>query len=128
MLSARKKKNHKVGLVLIFLFLGGLIHHYLSTKGLVQENYGISFGISGDFFVFLSIISIVLLTVIWWKYEYFGLSVILIGGGINLFDRFIFGYVRDYWQFVWVYNNLADWIIQFGVIIFLMELWIKKLK
>lgn len=128
MLSARKRKNHKVGLFLIFLLVGELIHHGLSTKGMVLENYGISFGIKGSFFVFIGIMSILLLTIIWWRYEYLGISIILIGGWMNLLDRLIFGYVRDYWQLGWVYNNLADWIIQFGVIIFLTELWRKKLK
>ena len=51
-----------------------------------------------------------------------------VGGWINLIDRLIFGYVRDYWTLGWVYNNLADWLIQIGIIIFLSELWIKKLK
>jgi lipoprotein signal peptidase len=71
---------------------------------------------------------VVLLTIIWWKNNLLGISLVMVGGWINLFDRIIFGYVRDYWQLGWVYNNLADWIIQVGVIMFLSKLWIKKLK
>jgi lipoprotein signal peptidase len=55
------------------------------------------------------------------------LEIILIGGLINLIDRLVFGYVRDYWWFVGVYNNLADWLIGVGVLIFFIKiLWKEK--
>lgn len=111
------------------IWLGGeLVHHWLSVRGVVIKNYGISFGVGGWFFIVLNIIFVVLLTKIWWKNNLLSIGLVMVGGWINLIDRAIFGYVRDYWQFGLVYNNLADWIIQVGVIIFLLEIWIKKLK
>ena len=94
----------------------------------VTKNYGISFGISGWFYILLSLVFVVLLSIIWWKDKFFGINLIVVGGWINLIDRIIFGYVRDYWNLGWIYNNLPDWMIQVGVIIFLLEIWIKKLK
>jgi lipoprotein signal peptidase len=128
-LNVKKKKNLNKIATILGIWLGGeLIHYRLSTNLVVVKNYGISFGISGRFFIFLNIIFVVLLTIIWWKNNLLGISLVMVGGWINLFDRIIFGYVRDYWQLGWVYNNLADWIIQVGVIMFLSKLWIKKLK
>lgn len=108
--------------------IGVLTHNWLSSMLIITKNYGISFGIEGWFFVLLSIIFVVILSITWWKNNFVGISFIVAGGWINLIDRIIFGYVRDYWQFGWIYNNIADWIIQIGVIIFLMEIWTKKLK
>jgi len=125
----KKKKNLNKIATILGIWLGGeLIHYRLSTNLVVVKNYGISFGISGRFFIFLNIIFVVLLTIIWWKNNLLGISLVMVGGWINLFDRIIFGHVRDYWQLGSVYNNVADWIIQIGVIIFLSKVWIKKLK
>ena len=78
------------------------------------KNYGISFGISGTFFIVLSVVFVF----------------IFIGGFLNLFERIIFGYVRDYWNFLGVglYNNINDWIIGVGVLICLIDLLWKKSK
>lgn len=108
--------------------VGELAHHWLSVTRVVVENYGISFGVRGWFFIFLNVIFVVVLTRIWWKNNLAGINLVVVGGWINLIDRIYFGYVRDYWQFGWVYNNLADWMIQIGVIMFLSKIWIKKLK
>lgn len=108
--------------------MGVLTHHWLSSTMVVIKNYGISFGIGGWVFILLSVIFLVILSLIWWNNNFLGISLIVIGGWINLFDRVVFGYVRDYWQLGSVYNNIADWIIQIGVIIFLLEIWIIKSK
>jgi len=113
---------------LVIWLIGELIHHWLSSTNVVVKNYGISFGVRGWFFIFFNVIFVVLLTRIWWKNNLAGINLVIVGGWINLIDRIFFGYVRDYWQFGWVYNNLADWMIQIGVIIFLSKIWIKKLK
>jgi len=61
-----------------------------------------------------------------WKKNFWGINLVLLGGWINMIDRLVFGYVRDYWQFGVVYNNLADWIISIGVGMFVWELWKEK--
>jgi len=53
----------------------------------------------------------------------------LIGGLINIVDRLVFGYVRDYWNFGGaLINNLNDWLIGVGVLLFLLEMIWKKQK
>ena len=128
MLSVKKKKTIKIARLLGLFLAGELIHQWFSSTKVIIKNYGISFGISGWVFIFLSIILVVFLTKIWWQNSFKGIDLMVVGGWINLIDRIIFGYVRDYWQIGRIYNNLADWMIQVGVIIFLSQTWIKKLK
>ena len=128
MLNVKKKKKLSFVVILSIWLLGELVHFSLASTNNIIKNYGISFGINGGFFIILNIIFVVILTKIWFKNNLLSLGLVLVGGWINLIDRLIFGYVRDYWTLGWVYNNLADWLIQIGVIIFLSELWIKKLK
>lgn len=128
MLNVKKKKKLSFVVILSIWLLGELVHFSLASTNNIIKNYGISFGINGGFFIILNIIFVVILTKIWFKNNLLSLGLMLVGGWINLIDRLIFGYVRDYWYLGWVYNNLADWLIQIGVIIFLSELWIKKLK
>lgn len=128
MLSAKKKKTIKIVCLLEIFLVGEFIHHWLSSTRVIVRNYGVSFGISGWFFILLNIVLVILLTKFWWENNFKGIDLIVAGGFVNLVDRINFGYVRDYWQIGWVYNNLADWIIQVGVIIFLSQLWIRKLK
>lgn len=128
MLNVKKKKKLSFVVILSIWLLGELVHFSLASTNNIIKNYGISFGINGGFFIILNIIFLVILTKIWFKNNLLSLGLMLVGGWINLIDRLIFGYVRDYWYLGWVYNNLADWLIQIGVIIFLSELWIKKLK
>ena len=128
MLNVKKKKKLSFVVILSIWLLGELVHFSLASTNNIIKNYGISFGINGGYFIILNIIFVVILTKIWFKNNLLSLGLMLVGGWINLIDRLIFGYVRDYWTLGWVYNNLADWLIQIGVIIFLSELWIKKLK
>lgn len=128
MLNVKKKKKLSFVVILSIWLLGELVHFSLASTNNIIKNYGISFGINGGFFIILNIIFVVILTKIWFKNNLLSLGLMLVGGWINLIDRLIFGYVRDYWYLGSVYNNLADWLIQIGVIIFLSELWIKKLK
>ena len=128
MLNVKKKKKLSFVVILSIWLLGELVHFSLASTNNIIKNYGISFGINGGFFIILNIIFVFILTKIWFKNNLLSLGLMLVGGWINLIDRLIFGYVRDYWYLGRVYNNLADWLIQIGVIIFLSELWIKKLK
>lgn len=60
--------------------------------------------------------------------EIIGLIFILIGGGLNLFERLVFGYVNDYWNFLGmgIYNNINDWLISIGLILFIFATWKKR--
>ena len=93
------------------------------------KNYGISFGMNGSVLVILSIIFILLFLVLAIK-KGRGYWLIFIGGFLNLIDRMVFGYVRDYWNFLGIglYNNINDWIIGLGVLICLFDILWKKQK
>jgi len=93
------------------------------------KNYGISFGMDGSVLIVLSIIFILLFLVLAIK-KGRGYWLIFIGGLLNLIDRMVFGYVRDYWNFLGMglYNNINDWIIGIGVLICLTDLLWKKSK
>ena len=123
----RKKEIRKFfgwGFFLILFFLG---HNFLVSIWPVVENRGISWGWGEGFAVWLA-------GGIWFilflgakRTESFGVKLMLLGGAVNLLDRLIFGTVRDYWQFFGgVYNNVADFFIGFGLVIFAVELWKKK--
>jgi len=126
-LSVKKQKKLNFGLLSLFVgIIFGLIHNSLS-RGMIVGNYGVSFGLKGIFLIFLSVIFVFFLTFFSLKMELWSLILISIGGWINLIDRIRFGYVRDYWWFGSVYNNIADWIIAIGVGLFLIKvLWKKK--
>jgi signal peptidase II len=53
---------------------------------------------------------------------------LLFGAASNLLDRIKFGYVIDYFNFHFFYNNLADIIIWLGIIIYLLGIWYNKNK
>ena len=93
------------------------------------KNYGISFGINGDIFIVLNIIFILLFLVLAIK-KGRGYWLIFVGGFLNLAERIIFGYVKDYWNFLGLglYNNINDWIIGIGVLICIKDLLWKKSK
>jgi len=125
-LSAKKKKSNKVIIFLVFWIFGVLVHQRLALDQEIIKNVGVSFGLTGQMWVGLSVILLLIIGIYWWKKDYWGISLVMVGGLINLADRIIWGYVRDYWRLGLVYNNIADWIIQIGFIIFLLELWKKK--
>ncbi len=90
------------------------------------RNEGVSFGWNGFGVVLLNLILLIWLVWFNWRTNFFGIELILIGGWVNMIDRMVFGYVRDYWSLGAVYNNIADWIISIGVVIFVWEIWKKK--
>jgi len=97
--------------------------------GVVVKNTGISFGLKFGG-VFLNLIVLMILS--WWllrKENEKILLVVWMGGGLNLIDRLRFGFVRDYWSFAFgLYNNLADWLIALGLVVFIINLWMKRSK
>lgn len=110
MSSAKEKVKLKKILFLVVGFLLELwIHGFISGKGVLFKNYGVS--LSFDFFkaIVLNFIFVVVITVMVFLRKEWGLVLILIGGLVNLVDRFEYGYVRDYWNFFGVLvNNLND--------------------
>jgi lipoprotein signal peptidase len=46
-----------------------------------------------------------------------GLSLIVIGGSSNIFDRWLYGGVVDYWQLGSLLFNVADVLISTGIVI-----------
>ena len=128
MLSVKKKKRLEIVWFLIALGLVWGIHSLLADFfGVAVENFGISFGWGGKLITIIGFIFLTILTGWWWKNKP-ELFLVLIGGWINMIDRLVFGYVRDYWWFITVYNNLADWLIGIGVVWFILNLWKQNRK
>lgn len=124
MLNVKRKKKLRTLLVVIPLaILTFLIHRFLSTVLVVYPNLGISFGWSGKFLVLISGLLLMVIWVVSWQQASMPLMMVAVGGTINFVDRMFFGYVRDYWDLMFIYNNLADWIVVLGVIYFIFDLW-----
>lgn len=113
----------------------GLIPKFISL--IYVKNYGAAWGILGGRNIFLIVISILILALFITFYVLrvkkvgnkssclLGISVGLIAGGCigNLFDRLVFGYVRDFINFDFMdfpVFNFADIALTFGVIIMLV--------
>ena len=110
----------------------GIIPKFISF--IYVKNFGAAWGILGGRNIFLIVISIVILALFITFYVLrvkkvknkssclLGISVGLIAGGCigNLFDRLVFGYVRDFINFDFMdfpVFNFADIALTFGVII-----------
>lgn len=128
MSNVKTRKRLRLLIFLLALVLGWLVHNYFAfVFGVVAENFGISFGWGGKLVTGFGFILLVVLTGWWWQSKS-ELFLVLVGGWINLVDRLIFGYVRDYWRFISVYNNFADWLIGIGVGWFILNLWKQNQK
>ena len=127
MLNVKKKANLKIFCLIIAIILGWLGHDFLADKLEIVKNYGISFGLEINWLFLVGIV--LFLSFFWVKNKRLDVGIILVGGIINLIDRLYFGYVRDYWQFFLVYNNLADWLIGVGIGLFFIKfLWKESRK
>lgn len=95
---------------------------------MVVANYGVSFGVNFPGLAVVSFLLLVLLAYWWWKERSWGLILVLIGGSLNLLDRLMFGFVRDYWRIpgTGLYNNVNDWLIFLGLVVYLYQKWKKK--
>jgi lipoprotein signal peptidase len=60
--------------------------------------------------------------------EIVALFLILIGGGLNTYERLGWGFVHDYWNFLGlgIYNNFNDWLIGIGLLLYIINVWKKK--
>jgi lipoprotein signal peptidase len=63
-----------------------------------------------------------------YKMEIVALFLILIGGGLNTYERLRWGFVHDYWNFLGlgIYNNFNDWLIGIGLLLYIINVWKKK--
>jgi len=127
--SVKKKASLKLLLLLFLTVLLGVFHFFLTGINSIVANDGVSFGINGRLVIILSILFVIFLIIFYFKSinNWFLVS-ILAGGILNLIDRLFFGYVRDYWYFFGIYNNLADWSIAIGVLLSIMEIYAKRDK
>jgi len=126
----KKIASFKLLGLILGLILVWLVHNIYCQSGLIIiENYGLSLSINIFNIVFLNIVFVLILGWVYLTNSFKSLGLILIGGMVNLIDRLYFGYVRDYWNLGGgVVNNLNDWIIGIGVLLFLIELLWKKSK
>ncbi len=98
---------------------------------MIQSNYGASFGL---WFPGIEVVAVILWLVLfcfWYRYKWWGLLLILLGGGLNLIERLSQGYVTDYWRIplTGIYNNFNDWLIFAGVVFIGIEMvWREKSK
>ncbi len=109
-------KRKEISRNLILAVVAGLIHELMAGRGVVVENYGLSFGLGKMPVVIMGLITMVVL----------GLKVpvlVKIGALGNLVDRLRWGFVRDYWLVpgLAVYNNVYDWMIFIGLVLVLFD-------
>lgn len=123
----KKVKFKKIIVLIIGVLIEFLVHWWICNRGFLIKNYGISLSINWINSLFLNIIFILIIGLLYGKEKSFFLIFILIGGLVNMGDRLAFGYVRDYWTLGGtVVNNLNDWFIGVGVLLFLLETIWKK--
>lgn len=90
-------------------------------------NNGISFGLFGNIPLWIVVVVWICLLVCAVKmrelWERVGVGMVLVGGAGNLASRVWYGGVVDNWSFFGLfYNNVWDWIIGVGVVIYLGQL------
>ena len=109
-----------------------------------EKNFGVAFSMFRNhpsFILIVSLVALVLITMIYvrvWRTAHplliWSLGLLLIGAIGNLIDRLVFGFVRDFIDFVhplpivehWAVFNVADICICVGVFLFLLtELFFK---
>ncbi len=93
-------------------------------------NRGMSFGINLPYLKWIQLLVLIFLIKIWWgNKKAWGCLLIILGGGLNLFERWRWGAVRDYWRIplTSIYNNVNDYLIAFGVIqLMIYFIWKKR--
>ena len=123
------KKILKISfLILIFFILDRILKYLaLNDKIFFYKNKGIAFSINipeSIFLYFYIFIFLFLIFIIWhlikaiqkkYLFEITGYLLIITGAISNLIDRIKFGFVFDYLNFYFFYNNLADIMIVVGV-------------
>lgn len=119
-LNVKKPRNRLISAVLFFVFFSG-VHVFFSLHLPVEKNQGVSFGmyftgIEWIVFVILCFLGYLLVNNFSW-----GLYMVWVGGLINTINRLITGYVCDYFNLGLVSNNIADFLIFVGIVLFLFR-------
>ncbi len=93
------------------------------------ENTGISFGITFPGVIMAEMLSLVIIGILLIKNKKnFGWWFLMIGGGLNLGERLLYGRVTDYWPIfkTRIYNNINDYLIFIGLIMVILGKWKKS--
>lgn len=113
------------GKIALFLFTLDLFFTYLAFYGnYAVINYRLSLGVSVNNFVFW----LAALVLCGWLYRE-KMWILLAGGLANILSRFIWGGVVDYWSFFGLfYNNLADYMLFFGVVFYGYSYFVRRYR
>ncbi len=112
-----KKIRSRVSVILLPVSLW-LAHSFLAARLEVIQNRGISFGVNLPMTeVFLVMFLAILAREIVKSFKW-STYLVFVGGLINFADRLLVGFVRDYFKVIFFYNNLADWVIFVGVMLY----------
>jgi len=93
------------------------------------ENTGISFGINFPGVIVVEILTLAIIGFFLLKdKKNFGWWFIMIGGGLNLGERLLYGRVTDYWPIfeTGIYNNINDYLIFIGLVMVIFGKWKKS--
>ena len=93
------------------------------------ENTGISFGINFPGMVVVEILTLAIVGYFLIKnIKDLGWWMIMLGGGLNLRERLLYGRVTDYWPILntGIYNNINDYLIFIGLVIVIWKKWKKS--
>ena len=74
-------------------------------------NRGASLGLNLPYLEGIQLFLLIVLVIVWWKNKKaWGWLLMIIGGGLNLIERWQLGGVRDYWHLplTSIYNNIND--------------------
>lgn len=121
-------KKIQIILLVFLIFIDQLSKYlfFISVKS--NFNLGISFGFGKNFLsanlISLFIFSLLLLLFFLLKKQqlwHWSLVFFFAGGISNLIDRVIFGGVKDFLPFLSLSNNLADYFIIIGLVIFIYD-------
>ena len=141
--SGKNKHKHilTISITCLIFFILDRIFKYLAIVGKIsyRRNFGVAFSINIPeqlSYYYIAILLIILFFLLWQtakaiKRGYWllvtGYWLLLLGAISNLIDRLKFGYIIDYINFDFFYNNLADIMIGAGAIILITyQLWLKK--
>ncbi len=140
MLLRRPQKIFWIGSALLIFFILDRIFKSLALLGKIayQKNFGIAFSLNlpaNLFIYFYLLVFLILIAIVWsfitacqkknwWSVA--GFYLIILGAASNLIDRIKFGYIIDYFNFGFFYNNLADILICVGLIIVIFSWRTKK--
>ena len=118
-LIVKKTKSRLViGILPVVLWAA---HQLLTVMFEVIPNPGVSFSVELPMIKMVSVIFLFGLLFSLLKRFDWSVYLVFVGGLINTVDRFLLGFVRDYFNLIFFYNNLADWVIFVGVVLYLTK-------